>query len=158
MAASAAHHNVATAPPVPAGGSLESRTEILRHPSGTRSSSQVSPSSRWDLHRLLVVCFINREMADHGRAQGRNELGHDRTTSMLALAPGAIMVVPAAWTTVTTFQRIQGAQRLHSRVPINGWIGLILALVLSPALYGFMQSGLNSAWSAAHEGTWQLLS
>jgi hypothetical protein len=46
----------------------------------------------------------------------------------------------------------------HGQVPINGWIGLLLALVLSPALHGYMQGGLNSAWSAAHEGTWQLLS
>jgi hypothetical protein len=54
--------------------------------------------------------------------------------------------------------RIRAAQRLHGQVPINGWIGLNLALVASPALYGYMQSGLNSAWSPAHEGTWQLSS
>ena len=58
-------------------------------------------------------------------------------------------MVPAIWTTVTTFQRVQAAQRLNGQVPINGWIGLILAMVFNPALYAYLQSGLNSAWSAA---------
>lgn len=92
---------------------------------------------------------INREMADHGRARGRTDLGDDPALSTLALFPGSMVVVPGVWTTVTTFQRVQAAQRLHRQLPINGWLGLVLALVLSPALFGYMQSGLNSAWSAA---------
>jgi hypothetical protein len=93
--------------------------------------------------------FVNREMADYGRARGTNELGNNPTLSTLALFPGALIVIPAIWTTVTTFQRIQAAQRIRGEMPINGWLGLVLALVFSPALYGYMQSGLNSAWKAA---------
>jgi hypothetical protein len=95
--------------------------------------------------------LINRELADHGRAYGRAELGDDPAKSTLALFPGAVIVVPAVWTTVTTFQRIQAAQRLHRQLRINGWLGLVLYLVLSPAAIGYMQSGLNSAWLAAAE-------
>jgi hypothetical protein len=36
--------------------------------------------------------------------------------------------------------------------PINGWIDLILAIVITPALYGYMQSVLNSAWRAVVAG------
>lgn len=93
--------------------------------------------------------LVNREMAEHGRARGRRDLGHDPALSTLAFFPGGLVVVPAVWTTVTTFQRIQNAQRLHRQMPVNGWLGLVLALVLSPALFAYMQSGLNSAWSAA---------
>ena len=50
---------------------------------------------------------------------------------------------------VTTFKRIQAAQRLTGQTPINGWLGFVLVLVFSPALVGYMQSGLNSAWNAA---------
>jgi hypothetical protein len=50
---------------------------------------------------------------------------------------------------VTTFQRVQAAQRMYRQVPVNGWIGLVLGLVISPVLPAYMQSGLNSAWSAA---------
>ena len=95
--------------------------------------------------------FINREMADYGRAQNTTELGDNPAMSTLALFPGGLVVIPAVWTTVTTFQRIQAAQRLTSRTPINGWLGLVLYLVIVPAYWGYMQSGLNSAWRAAAE-------
>jgi hypothetical protein len=93
--------------------------------------------------------YVNRELADYGRARDTKDLGDNPGLSTLALFPGVLVVVPALWTTVTTFQRIQAAQRLTARTPINGWLGLVLYLVLSPALVGYMQSGLNSAWNAA---------
>jgi uncharacterized protein DUF4234 len=97
--------------------------------------------------------FINREMADYGRARSAKELGDNPTKSVLALFPGGLIVVPAIWTTVTTFQRIQAAQRLNGQTPINGWLGFVLFLVFSPALYGYMQSGLSSAWRATAEAS-----
>lgn len=101
------------------------------------------------IYVLFWWYFVNREMADYGRARGTKELGDSPTKSLLALMPGALVVVPAIWTTVTTFQRIQAAQRLNARAPINGWLGLVLFLVFQPAFYGYMQSGLNSAWRTA---------
>ncbi|HEU4450204.1 MAG TPA: DUF4234 domain-containing protein [Gaiellaceae bacterium] len=92
--------------------------------------------------------FINRELADYGRAQGTDELGDSPATSTLALFPGALLIVPAIWTTVTTFKRVQAAQRLTGETPLNGWIGLVLYVVLSPAMYAYMQSGLNGVWKA----------
>jgi magnesium-transporting ATPase (P-type) len=100
--------------------------------------------------------FINREMADYGRVRGTSELGDSPTKSVLAITLGALVIVPAVWTTVTTFQRIQKLQRLTGQpTPINGWIGLVLAVVITPALYAYMQSGLNSSWRAVAEGTAQ---
>lgn len=96
--------------------------------------------------------YVNREMADYGRAQGTDELGDSPGKSTLALFPGALIVVPALWTTVTTFQRIQAAERMKGKAPINGWLGLVLYLVIVPAFWGYMQSGLNAAWRAAVEG------
>ena len=101
------------------------------------------------IYTIVWWYLINRELADHGRAQGRRDLGEDPARSTLAVFPGAIVVVPVVWTTVTTFQRVQIAQRMHRQLPINGWIGLVLGLVFSPALFAYLQSGLNSAWSAA---------
>ena len=100
---------------------------------------------------IYLVCwwyFINREMADFGRAQGTDELGDNPTASTLALFPGALVIVPALWTTVTTFKRVQAAQRLTGQQSLNGWLGLVLYIVLSPALYAYMQSGLNGVWKA----------
>jgi len=100
------------------------------------------------IYQIFWWYFVNREMADYGRAKGTKDLGDNPTKSTLALFPGALIVVPAIWTTITTFQRIQAAQRLNGQTPINGWLGLVLAIVIIPALYGYMQSGLNSAWKA----------
>jgi hypothetical protein len=129
---------------------------------------QIGPGSVAKLRNpILVVIFTiitlgiyqiywwysaNRELADYGRARGVGDLGDDPVKSTLALFPGALIVVPAIWTTVTTFKRIQAAQRLNGQTPINGWLGFVLVLVFSPALVGYMQSGLNSAWSAARPG------
>jgi hypothetical protein len=97
--------------------------------------------------------FINREMADYGKRRGAPELGDSPGKSVLAISLGALVVVPAVWTTVTTFKRVQALQRLTGETqPINGWIGLILFVVISPALYGYMQSGLNSSWRAVQAG------
>jgi hypothetical protein len=100
------------------------------------------------VYLLFWWYFVNREMADYGRTRGAKELGDSPTKSLLALFPGGIIVVPAIWTTVTTFQRIQAAQRLNGQTAVNGWLGFVLFIVFQPALYGYMQSGLNSAWRA----------
>jgi hypothetical protein len=70
------------------------------------------------------------------------------TTSTLALFPGALIVVPAIWTTVTTFQRVQKGQQMVGQAPLNGWIGVLLYVVISPVFFAYMQSGLNATWKA----------
>jgi hypothetical protein len=97
--------------------------------------------------------FINREMADYGKQRGTTELGDNPTKSVLAISLGLLVIVPFVWTIVTTFKRLQALQRLTGDAqPINGWIGLILAVVIEPALFGYMQSGLNSSWKAVAAG------
>jgi hypothetical protein len=93
---------------------------------------------------------INKEMASLGRARGRSrELGDSPGKSLLAVTLGALVIVPAIVSLVHTFQRIQLTQRLIREGDVlNGWIGLILFFVVSPALHAYMQSGLNESWHA----------
>ncbi|MEP7334929.1 MAG: DUF4234 domain-containing protein [Actinomycetota bacterium] len=90
----------------------------------------------------------NREMVDYGRAKATDQLGESPLKSLLAVFPGGLIIVPAIWTTITTFQRVQAAQKLAGVPPINGWLGLVIYLVFSPAYIAYMQSGLNSVWEA----------
>ncbi len=117
-------------------------TAKLRHPVAVAVLSLVT------LGIYLVYWWyqVNRELADFGRAKATDELGDSPGKSTLALFPGALVIVPAIWTTVTTFKRVQAAQRLTGQAPINGWLGLVLYVVITPALYAYMQSGLNGAW------------
>jgi hypothetical protein len=32
------------------------------------------------------------------------------------------------------------------QAPLNGWIGVLLYVVISPVFFAYMQSGLNSVW------------
>ena len=89
---------------------------------------------------------INRELRDYGRAKGSNDLGTSPGTSLLAVTLGLLVVVPALVSIYNTFKRVQAAQRLAGVEPLNGWIGLILFLVFSPALDAYLQSGLNAVW------------
>jgi hypothetical protein len=90
--------------------------------------------------------FIHRELRDYGRAKGTDELGTSPGKSLLAVTLGLLVIVPAIISTYRGFKRVQAAQRLAGVEPINGWIGLVLYLVLSPAMYAYMQSGLNAVW------------
>lgn len=93
---------------------------------------------------------VNREMADYGRAHGHSdELGDSPLTSLVAVTIGALVIVPAFVSLFRAFKRVQALQRIAGGgQEINGWIGVLAFIVFSPILYGYMQSGLNSAWQA----------
>ncbi len=95
---------------------------------------------------------INREMRDLGRARGTDELGDSPGTSLLAVTLGALIIVPALVSIYNTFQRAQAASRLTGVEPLNGWIALILYLVIGIAFPAYVQSGLNKVWDAQAGG------
>ncbi len=72
---------------------------------------------------------------------------------VLAVSLGSFVVVPAIISLIHTFQRIQATQRLaRDGGVLDGWIGLVLYLVCSPAMCAYMQSGLNESWQALRSG------
>ena len=98
------------------------------------------------IYLLFWWYSVNREMADYGRARGTTELGTSPAKSLLAIIPGALIIVPAIMTTINTFKRAQAAQRLSGVQPMNGWLALALYFVIAPAFYAFIQNGLNEVW------------
>jgi uncharacterized protein DUF4234 len=92
--------------------------------------------------------FIHRELRDYGRTKGTDELGTSPGTSVLAVTLGALIIVPALVSIYRGFHRVTAAQRLTGVDQLNGWIALLLFLVFSPAYYAYLQSGLNSVWTA----------
>ncbi len=59
---------------------------------------------------------------------------------------GALVIVPALVSNYRGFKRVQAAQRLTGVEPLNGWIGLILFIIITPAFWAYIQSGLNNVW------------
>lgn len=99
------------------------------------------------IYHLVWWYRINCELRDYGRANGY-DLGQSPTMSLLALFPGGLIIVPALITYWRGTKRVQGAARLAGREPVNGWIALILYLVLSLGFWAYLQSSLNGIWRA----------
>jgi hypothetical protein len=97
---------------------------------------------------------INKEMASLGKARGRSdELGDSPGTSLLAVTLGALVIVPAIVSLINTFKRIQATQRLTGGgEQLNGWLGVVLYVFVAPAMWAYMQSGLNKSWEALQSG------
>jgi hypothetical protein len=103
------------------------------------------PFVTFGIYHLVWWYRINRELRDYGRAKGY-DLGQNPTNSLLALFPGVIIIVPALITYWRGTKRVQGAARLAGKEPVNGWIALVLYLVLGPAYWAYLQISLNDIW------------
>src|SRR5262245_50455228 len=97
------------------------------------------------IYHLVWWYRINRELRDYGYAK-EQDLGQNPTNSVLALFPGGLIIVPALITYWRGFKRVQAASGLAGREQANGWIALILYLLLAPALWAYMQVSLNEIW------------
>jgi Domain of unknown function (DUF4234) len=99
------------------------------------------------IYHLVWWYRVNRELRDFGRARGY-DLGQNPTNSLLAVFPGGLIIVPALVSYWRGTRRIQAAARVAGQEPLNGWIALILFLVVSLGLWAYMQNALNGIWRA----------
>ena len=97
------------------------------------------------IYHMVWWYRINRELHDYGKAKGY-DLGQNPTNSVLALFPGGIVIVPALITYWRGFKRVQTASGLAGREQANGWIALVLYLLLPFALWAYIQVSLNEIW------------
>jgi hypothetical protein len=97
------------------------------------------------VYHLVWWYRINRELRDYGYLK-EQDLGQSPTNSVLALFPGGLIIVPALVSYYNGFKRVQLASKLAGREQANGWIGLLLYVVLAPALWAYIQVSLNEIW------------
>jgi Domain of unknown function (DUF4234) len=102
------------------------------------------------IYHLVWWYRINRELRDYGAEKGY-DLGQNPTNSVLALFPGGLIVVPALVSYWRGTKRVMGASRLAGHEPLNGWIAILLFVLLSPALWAYIQVSLNDVWHAEAE-------
>jgi len=119
------------------------------------TQSEVKVRSPWAAALLPLITFgiyhlvwwykINKELKEYGEAKGR-DLGQSPTNSVLALFPGGIIVIPALVSYWRGTKRIMGAARLAGKEPVNGWISIILYILIAPAFWAYLQVSLNHVW------------
>jgi hypothetical protein len=129
-------------------GSIE-RTAKIRHPVAVPVLSVITIG----IYYVYWWYQINREMVDLGKARQADGLGDNPTTSLLAVFPGFLIIVPPYVSLYNGIKRMQRAQEVTTgEVTMNGWI--VLALILGSFLIGiagliipgYIQSEMNKVW------------
>ena len=105
------------------------------------------PFITFGIYHLVWWYRINRELCDFGDANNI-DLGTNPLLSMLALFPGAFIIVPPLVSYWNGTKRIQAAAIEGGTEPVNGWIALVLYIVIAPAFWAYLQVSLNELWNA----------
>ena len=101
------------------------------------------------IYGIFWYYFVNKELAELGKARGSSELGENPIMSVLAVTIGAIIIVPAilsywnTWKRHDTARKMFGVQQGVDPVP-----GFLLTLFIWPAGAYFLQSGQNGVLEA----------
>jgi uncharacterized membrane protein YraQ (UPF0718 family) len=98
---------------------------------------------------------INREMVDLGKARNETGLGDSPVKSLLAVFPGALIIVPPYVSLYNAVKRIQRAQEVTvGQATLNGMVILWLIIgsffvgVAGLIIPGYIQAELNKAWTS----------
>jgi Domain of unknown function (DUF4234) len=102
------------------------------------------------IYHLVWWYRINKELKAYGQAKGF-DLGQNPTNSVLALFPGGLIIVPALVSYWRGTKRVMGASKIAGKEPVNGWISIILYLLLAPAFWAYLQVSLNHVWEQEAE-------
>lgn len=102
------------------------------------------------IYHIVWWYKINKELKAYGEAKGF-DLGQNPTNSVLALIPGFLLIIPPLVSYYRGTQRVQGASKISGREPVSGWIALILYLLISPAMFAYLQVSLNNVWEQEAE-------
>jgi hypothetical protein len=119
------------------------------------TQSEVKVRSPWAAALLPIITLgiyhlvwwykINKELKEYGEAKGY-DLGQSPANSTLALFPGGIIIIPALITYWRGTKRIMGAAKIAGKEPVNGWISIILYVLIAPAFWAYLQVSLNHIW------------
>jgi hypothetical protein len=101
------------------------------------------------IYGIFWYYFVNKELAELGKARGSSELGENPIMSVLAVTIGAIIIVPAflsywnTWKRHDTARKMFGVQEGLDPVP-----GFLLTLFIWPVGAYFLQTGQNALLAA----------
>ncbi len=124
-------------------------TAKVRHPVAVPALSVITIG----IYYVYWWYQVNREVVDLGRARDLTGLGDNPTLSLLAVFPGALVIVPpyvSLYNGVKRFQRAQQATLGGST--LNGWmvLGLLVGAFVVPfaalIVPGYIQAELNKIW------------
>jgi Domain of unknown function (DUF4234) len=108
------------------------------------------PFVTFGIYHLVWWYRINKELKAYGEAKGF-DLGQNPTNSWLAIFPGGIILIPLLITYWRGTKRVMGAAKVSGKEPVNGWISILLYLLVPPAFFAYLQVSLNHVWEQEAE-------
>ena len=117
----------------------------IRNPLGVIGLSIIT----FGIYGIFWYYFVNKELAEIGKAHNSDECGDSPGTSVLAITLGAFIIVPAFLSAYNFCKRLQAAERL-SGAPQGMEPGLlfILYVFISPVAGYIAQSNMNKVLQA----------
>ena len=101
------------------------------------------------IYGIFHYYYINKELAELGKARGTTELGENPMMSVLAIVPGFILIVPPFVSIWNTWKRQQTARQMFGvQEGIDQVPGFLLHVFISIVAVFFLQQGQNALLEA----------
>jgi hypothetical protein len=101
------------------------------------------------IYGIFHYYYVNKELAELGKARGTTELGENPVMSVLAIVPGAILIIPAFVSVWNTWQRQNKARQMFGvQAGIEPVPGFLLHLFIGVVGVWFLQTGQNGVLEA----------
>ena len=116
----------------------------IRNPLGVIGLTFITLGIYW----VFWYYFVNKEMAEVGRARNTNELGDSPGKSVLAVTLGALVIIPAFVSIYNAWKRLNSGERLTGLTGMEAGLGLVLWIFISPVALYIFQSNWNKVLEA----------
>ena len=111
----------------------------IRNPLGIIGLTLVTLGIYW----IFWYYYLNKELAEMGKARNTDELGTSPGTSVLAVTLGAFILVPPFVSVYKTWDRKCKAEAATGQVGMEAGLGFLLMILISPIGMYILQSNFN---------------
>ncbi len=101
------------------------------------------------IYGIFHYYYVNKELAELGKARGTTELGENPMMSVLAIVPGFILIVPPFVSIWNTWKRQQTARQMFGvQAGLDQVPGFLLHIFIGVVGVFFLQQGQNALLEA----------
>jgi len=116
----------------------------IRNPLGIIGLTLITLGIYW----IFWYYYLNKELAEMGKARNTDELGTSPGTSVLAVTLGAFILVPPFVSVYKTWDRKSKAEAATGLVGMEAGRGFLLTILIGPVGMYILQSNLNKVLQA----------
>jgi drug/metabolite transporter (DMT)-like permease len=104
------------------------------------------------IYLIFWYYFINKELAEMGKARNTEELGTSPGTSVLAITLGVLIIVPPFVSIYRTWSRKCKAEDMVGTDGLEAGLGFLLSILIGPVGHYLLQRDMNKVLQAQAAG------